>query len=136
MKLLAPLLVVAVLGACCPTVEQLYSGAPRPDVEIATVSTETTALGIETVDGQRTQCWHSSPPREVRLLPGRHEIGVRWFVPATPVRAGYFARVALVLDAAAGHSYVVKCHRALAGAGFWIEDRTTGRIVTAASPGG
>ncbi len=112
----------------------MYLGQERPDSETATVVAGVSDLGILAVDEERTRSRGGNPVLEVKVLPGRHSILVRRVVPATVVYSGYRADAELLLDAVAGHRYSIHCERGLAGAGFWIRDETTGRIVTSAPP--
>ncbi len=130
----ALLLVVGVCIGCSPGVHHMYLGPERPDAEIAMIAAGVKGLGIRAVDGERTRSSGGNPVREVKVLPGEHSILVRRVVPATVVYSGFRADAILLLDAVAGHRYSIHCERNLAGAGFWIEDEETGRIVTSASP--
>ena len=68
--------------AACTSVFQAYAGAPRSTQEIAVIFTESTFIAVEAVDGRPTMAaWDLGAPgtiREIRLLPGYHELAGRF----------------------------------------------------------
>ena len=77
-------------------------------------------VGIHEVDGEPTfSFWSSSldpVPKEVYVLPGKHEILVRYD------HMGNFAWGRLSLDAEAGKTYVIRMASEASGYRFWIEN--------------
>ncbi len=112
----------------------MYLGQERPDSETATVVAGVPGLGILAVDENKTPSRGGNLVPEVRVLPGKHSVLVMRVVPATVGRSGYRTNAELLLDAVAGHRYSIHSERGRAGVSFWIEDETTGRIVTISSP--
>ena len=117
-----------------PSVRRLYEGAALGRDDVALIEVGESDMGIRKVDGERIVTHGGNPIRAVEVLPGDHVIEVRLYVPPTVALSGYWSDAELPLNAVAGTSYVVHCHRGASGAGFWIEDGSTGRIVTGAMP--
>ena len=83
--------VVLAAGCAAPGVKHVYSGAQKPDEELATVWGTTNQPGrvfnpareritITAVDGDATMPWYSPRdyPATVKVLPGKHELGLRY----------------------------------------------------------
>ena len=91
----------AFLVSGCTTVA--YEGAPRPDGEVATITSEGTL--IATIDGKDVP-YSGGNYATFKVLPGRHTIGVR----LNDVGLRRLSKIALpvVLSAEAGKAYVAR----------------------------
>ena len=118
MKHLRLVMFSAALGGCTGVAGLMgahvnaYEGPERPDTEVATIFTpraesmfarSASRAYVTTVDGQTYGSETRGYPQIVKVLPGRHEIGTRCFVP------GKYALPAIRMTFQAGRYYELGC---------------------------
>jgi hypothetical protein len=156
---------LAIAGCATAPPRQMYSGAALPADQIAVIAIprpeipglfSTMPMGwieVRAVDGQPVPMNEGHPP-EIHLLPGQRRLTLRYLYSAggggllgalveTAMVEGLTKRFErdLLLDAQAGHNYVIRFEVRRPGmfapvtqwtVDYWIEDLATGAVVAGA----
>ncbi len=127
----------AALFACAQnSPEHFYQDADLPNDQVATLSLFTfagfagffrgfAAVTVETIDGKYTNL-HSDMDLMKKLLPGHHEIGVRYQY-GTVAGEAYFSSFDFMAEA--GHHYEVRAGSDSGTLRVWAEDSATKAVV-------